>query len=184
MHTKSILFVASLFGMAIAGGGVGCSSSSSGSPAAPGDDSGATDSGGGSSSGGGEAAAGGCTKGADCTGGQVCCASIASVMSMMGSCQAAPCPTLPVVNMPVQFCAGDSDCTAPAKCGALMFMGAAVPGLMSCGTPSTGDGGNEGGSSSGGTDGGSSSGSSTEGGTDSGSSSGGGSEGGTDAPTG
>ena len=184
MDTKSILFVASLFGTAIAGGAVGCSSSSSGSPAAAGDDSGATDSGGGSSSGSGEAAAGGCTKGADCTGGQVCCASIASVMSMMGACQAAPCATLPVINMPVQFCAGDSECTAPAKCGPLMFMGAAVPGLMSCAAPAT-DGGNEGGSSSGGTDGGSSSGSS-EGGTDSGSSSGGegGSEGGTDAPTG
>jgi hypothetical protein len=88
---------------------------------------------------------------------------------MMGSCQASPCPSLPVVGIAIQFCAKTSECIAPATCGPLSFMGTTVPGLMSCGTPS--DGGTEGGtsSSSGGGDageGGTSSSSGGEGGSD------------------
>jgi hypothetical protein len=94
---------------------------------------------------------------------------------MMGTCQASPCPTLPVVNIAIQFCAMTSECIAPATCGPLSFMGTTVPGLQACNSPS--EGGTEGGSA----EGGSSSGGS-EAGTEAGSSSGG--EGGSDAPSG
>ena len=88
---------------------------------------------------------------------------------MMGTCQMGPCPTLPLVG-PVQFCAADTECTAPAKCGPLSIPGIGpVPGgLMSCGTASA-DGGTEASSSSSSSGGASDSGSETSTTTDSGS---------------
>lgn len=181
MHTKSILFISSLLGLALAAG-AGCSSSSSGSPATTddasttGDDAAST-----SSSGGGDAGPmlNLVCMGGDCDGG-ACCAmvNIAGGFSVTSMCAA----TCNISMLSPQFCVADKDCPSGYICSANpLGMG---PKICTMGTSSSSSGGSSSGGSSGG-DAGDGGGSSSGGGDagDGGGSSGGDS-GASDAPAG
>ncbi|MGH7439816.1 MAG: hypothetical protein ACRENE_29360 [Polyangiaceae bacterium] len=184
--TKSILFISSLLGVALAAG-AGCSSSSSGSPAMSDDASATDDSSTSSSSGGGDAAmAPACTNSTMCTAPQVCCVALNGASPMIG-CAAAPCAPIALLgNVSVQLCATDAECNGGVcgKTGNTTVDGVlATMGGKACGPAAEGgmsEGGSSGGSSGGGdaapSEGGSSGGgdAASEGGSSSGGSSSGG----------